>query len=354
MASEASRKKERDIRVVLEEGPQHEQTTLLECVHLLHNALPELDLEEVSTECTFLGHRFSAPLLVDSMTGGSQLSAKVNAAIARAVERLGLGMGLGSQKVGLQHPELEETFRVAREQAPSAFIAANIGGAQLAKGLSLDDVKRVVDMVKADALVVHLNPMQEALQVGGEPRYRGVLASLRELTKQLSVPVIVKEVGSGISPEVALKLQLAGVRAINVAGAGGTSWTAAEALKAQEQGDEEKARLGRLFWSWGIPTAASLILTRRAVSLPLIASGGLRNGLEVAKCIALGASMAGMARPALEAAMQGEEALSSFLGEVIKALKLAMFGVGAADLRALSQVKYVITPPLTHWVRPLG
>ncbi|MER3602083.1 MAG: type 2 isopentenyl-diphosphate Delta-isomerase [Nitrososphaerota archaeon] len=354
MASEASQRKERDIRVVLEEGPEHEQSTLLECVHLLHNALPELNFDEVSTECAFLGHRFSAPLLVDSMTGGSQLSAKVNATIARVIERLGLGMGLGSQKVGLQHPELEESFRVAREQAPTAFIAANIGGAQLASGLTLEDVKRIIDMVRADALVVHLNPMQEALQVGGEPRYRGVLAALRELTKQLSVPVIVKEVGSGISPDVAVKLQVAGVKAINVAGAGGTSWTAAEAIKAEEQGEAERARLGRLFWSWGIPTAASLILVRRAVRLPLIASGGLRNGLEVAKCIALGASMAAMAKPALEQALKGEEALASFLEHVLRALKLAMFGVGAPTVQALAQAKYVITPPLSHWVMPLG
>jgi isopentenyl-diphosphate delta-isomerase len=239
---------------------------------------------------------------------------------------------------------------VARKNAPNAFLIANIGGAQLAKGLSIDDALKIVKMIDADALVVHLNPLQELVQPEGEPRYRGVLAKIVELVKNMNVPIIVKEVGAGISREAAIRLEMAGVSAINVAGAGGTSWAGVEKLRADMVTDSKKAKLGELFWDWGIPTAASLVETRRAVKLPLIASGGLRNGLEVAKCIALGASMAAMAYPFLRAAAQSNDALFEFADLVLAELRSTMFLVGAADVNALAGSRYILTGALAQEV----
>jgi isopentenyl-diphosphate delta-isomerase len=272
----------------------------------------------------------------------------INGRLGELAEKYGFGMGLGSQRAGLKSEELAATYSIARKNAPNAFLIANIGGAQLAKGLTIDDARKIVKMIRANALVVHLNPLQELVQPEGEPRYAGVLAKIAELVKSMDVPVIVKEVGAGISREVAIKLEMAGASAINVAGAGGTSWAGVEKLRADMVKDSAKARLGELFWDWGLPTAASLIEVKRAVKLPLIASGGLRNGLEVAKCIALGASMAAMAYPFLRAAAQSREALFAFADTVLSELKSTMFLVGAKNVSALGSSRYILTGALAE------
>jgi isopentenyl-diphosphate Delta-isomerase len=207
-----------------------------------------------------------------------------------------------------------------------------------------------VNMIRANALVVHLNPLQELVQPEGEPRYKGVLAKISELAKTIDVPVIVKEVGAGISKEVAIKLEMANVSAINIAGSGGTSWAGVEKLRAEAAKDELKKHLGEVFWDWGIPTAASLIEVRHAVRLPLIASGGLRDGLEVAKCIVLGASMAAMAYPFLRTAAQSRESLFAFADIVLAELKSTMFLVGAKNIAALASSRYILTGMLAHEV----
>jgi isopentenyl-diphosphate delta-isomerase len=207
-----------------------------------------------------------------------------------------------------------------------------------------------VKMIRANALVVHLNPLQELVQPEGEPKYKGVLAKISELVRSMDVPVIVKEVGAGISREVAIKLEMARVSAINVAGAGGTSWAGVEKLRADMVKDRKKARLGEMFWDWGIPTAASLIEARKAVKVPLVASGGLRNGLEVAKCVALGASMAAMAYPFLKAAAQSREALFGFADSVLEELRSAMFLTGSTNIRALASSRYILTGALAQEV----
>ena len=344
------RKKE-GIDIPLQKNVQAKTTsTYLEYVRLVHNALPELDYEDIDTSMTFLGKRFSAPLIIDSMTGGTDEATIINGRLGELAEKYGFGMGLGSQRAGLKSEELAATYSIARKNAPNAFLIANIGGAQLSKGLTVDEAKRIVKMIRADALAVHLNPLQELVQPEGEPRYKRVLGQISELAKTIDVPLIVKEVGAGISKEVAIKLEMANVSAINIAGAGGTSWAGVEKLRAESLKDDLKKHLGEMFWDWGIPTAASLIEVRRAVKLPLIASGGLRNGLEVAKCIALGASMAAMAYPFLQTAAQSRESLFAFADTILTELKSTMFLVGAKNIAALASSRYILTGLLAHEV----
>lgn len=344
-------RKKDGIDIPLQKNVQAKSTsTYLEYVRLVHNALPELDYDDIDTTANFLDRKFSAPIIIDSMTGGTDEATVINGRLGELAERYGFGMGLGSQRAGLKSEELAATYSVARKNAPNAFLIANIGGAQLAKGLTIDEARKIVKMIKANALVVHLNPLQELVQPEGEPRYRGVLAKISDLAKTIDVPVIVKEVGAGISKEVAIKLEMAGVSAINVAGAGGTSWAAVEKLRAEAMNADTKRHLGEMFWDWGIPTAASLIEVRRAVKLPLLASGGLRNGLEIAKCIALGANMAAMAYPFLRAAAQSRESLFAFADTIISELKSTMFLVGARNISALASSRYILTGPLAQEV----
>ena len=325
-------------------------STYLEHVKLIHNALPELDYDDIDTSTGFLGHRFSAPIMIDSMTGGTDEATVINGRLGELAEKYGFGMGLGSQRAGLKSEELAATYSIARKNAPHAFLIANIGGAQLAKGLTIDEARKIVKMIQANALVVHLNPLQELVQPEGEPRYRGVLEKISDLAKTIDVPVIVKEVGAGISREVAARLEVAGVAAINVAGSGGTSWAGVEKLRADASRNELKSRLGEIFWDWGIPTAASLIEVRRAVKIPLIASGGLRNGFEAAKCIVLGAGMAAMAYPFLRAAAQSRESLFAFADTLLAELKSTMFLVGARNIASLASSRYILTGPLAQEV----
>ena len=344
-------RKKDGIDIPLKKNVQAKTTsTYLEYVKLVHNALPELDYDDIDTSTTFLGIKFAAPIIIDSMTGGTDEATVINGRLGELAEKYGFGMGLGSQRAGLKSEELAATYSIARKNAPNAFLIANIGGAQLAKGLTIDEARRIVKMIKANALVVHLNPLQELVQPEGEPRYKGVLAKISDLAKTIDVPVIVKEVGAGISKEVATKLEIAGVAAINVSGAGGTSWAGVEKLRAEAMNDIPKSHLGEMFWDWGIPTAASLIEVRRAVKLPLVASGGLRNGIEVAKCIVLGASMAAMAYPFLRAAAQSRESLFEFADTVLEELKSTMFLVGAKNIGALASSRHILTGALAQEV----
>ena len=238
------RRKEEGIDVVLKKEVQaREATTLLECVHLIHDALPESNMQELDLSVSFLGKRLNAPVIVDSMTGGAPKAASINGTLAQVAEEMGFAMGVGSQRAGLISGEMAGTYSIARKHAPSAFIFANIGGAQLAKGFSVKDAEKLVRMIEADALAVHLNPLQEVVQPEGETSFRGVLSAIRNLCRELSVPVIVKEVGAGISREVAIQLEHAGVKAVNVAGSGGTSWAGVEAHRASDRSIQSKVDL---------------------------------------------------------------------------------------------------------------
>ncbi|MBI2184892.1 MAG: type 2 isopentenyl-diphosphate Delta-isomerase [Thaumarchaeota archaeon] len=324
-------------------------TTFLEYVHLVHNALPELNLDEIDTSVTFLKHKFSAPVLIDAMTGGAAPLGKINGNLAIAAEQLSLGMVVGSQRAGLLSDEAADSYAVARRNAPNAFLAANIGGAQLAKGFPLEAARKLVDMIKADALVVHLNPLQELIQPEGEPLYKGVVGRISEFAEKIGVPIIVKEVGAGLSREAALRAEMAGASAVNVSGLGGTSWAGVEQIRAEEREVTDKASLGELFWDWGIPTAAALLEVTKAVRIPVLGSGGLRNGLDIAKCIALGATIGGMAWPMLKRAVISPEVLVEYVKALIGEIRGTMFLVGSRNVEELKRAGYVLTGPLADW-----
>jgi isopentenyl-diphosphate Delta-isomerase len=341
-----NRKKE-GIDIPLKKGAQaRTASTYLEFVRLVHNALPEIDYTDIETSCIFMDRRFSAPLIIDSMTGGTPEARKINERLGKLAQEYDIPMGLGSQRAGLKSEELASTYSVARKNAPHAFLIANIGGAQLSKGLTVSEVEKIVEMIRADALVIHLNPLQELIQPEGEPRYSGVLEQIAKLVMHLNLPVMVKEVGAGISREVASRLEMAGVSAINIAGSGGTSWAGVEKIRADAARNRIKIHLGELFWDWGIPTAISLIEAKRAVKTPIIASGGLRNGLEIAKCIALGADMCAMAYPFLLAAAQSLDNLFEYMNLLLAELKSTMFLLGSKNIEMLKSSRYILTGAL--------
>lgn len=337
------------LTIPLRENVQAKSTsTFLEYVMLIHNALPELDIDDVDTSTTFLNHRFNAPIIIDSMTGGTPEASIINARLAEVAEELNLGMGVGSQRAGLVSDALVESYAVARDKAPNAFLIANIGGVQL-KQLILDDIKKVIDMIKADALAIHLNPLQELIQPEGEPRFKGIYSRIAEVVKNVSIPVIVKEVGAGISREVAVKLELAGVKAINIAGAGGTSWAGVEKLRADNASNELKSHLGEMLWDWGIPTAVALLDAKSKVRTSIIASGGLRNGLDVAKCITLAADMCALAYPFLKHADESKESALKYAKILIEELRAVMFLTGSRSIKDLKSARYLLLSPLLDW-----
>jgi isopentenyl-diphosphate delta-isomerase len=324
-------------------------------VHLPHDALPELDRGAVRLDVDFLGHRLGAPLIISSMTGGTEHAAVINERLARLAERSGLAMGLGSGRVMLEDPTQERTFRLAREMAPNAFLFANIGAPQLVPqhgrpAYPPERVLRLVEVIEAQALSVHLNFLQECVQPEGDVNAAGVLAAIAMLVDASPVPVIVKEIGCGIGRRQAEALARIGVAAIDVAGQGGTSWALVEAARAEARGQQRKARLGRTFAAWGIPTPVAVCLAR-GVGRPVIASGGIRTGLDAARALALGADLVGVARPLLAAALEGEAALTEWVDAFIDELRTALFLTGSADLEALRGMRSIITGATADWLR---
>jgi len=313
-------------------------------VRLVHDALPECDMDGVSTAAQFLGHQFGAPLMIAAMTGGHAEATPINACLAAAAERFGLGIGVGSERAALEDPSLASSYRVVREAAPTAFVVANLGAVQL-RDHGSDWADRAVELIDADALAIHLNFLQEAIQPEGDHDATGCLAAIEALCDGAAYPVIVKETGNGISSEVARRLYGAGVSAIDTGGLGGTSWAVIEAVRARESNQCSNGRLqalGGAFRDWGIPTVASLIEVARCGG-PVIATGGVRTGLDVAKAIVLGADLAGMALPLLGPAMDGPEALDAALERVIDELRVAMFLTGSPEVPKLRRTRAIVT-----------
>jgi len=309
-----------------------ELTTGLEDYVFVHNALPELGLTDVDLATTFLGKRLRIPLLISSMTGGTSEAQRINYHLAEGAQAAGIAMGLGSVRAAIEAPDLVDTFRV-RHLAPDILLFANLGAAQLNAGFGLDECRRAVDLVEADALVLHLNPLQEALQVDGDTDWRGLLAKIEAVCHGLGVPVIAKEVGWGISARVACQLVEAGVTAIDVAGSGGTSWSQVEMYRAPT---EQRRRLCAQFAGWGIPTAKALVEVRAALpQVPLIASGGLRSGMDLAKVLALGADLGGLAGPFLKAANVSAQAVADLAAEIAGVLRVVLFCLGISEVQAL-------------------
>ncbi|MBI3159063.1 MAG: type 2 isopentenyl-diphosphate Delta-isomerase [Chloroflexi bacterium] len=335
-----SSRKSEHIRINLEEDVASGLTTGLERLHFIHEALPELDLNAVDTRVSLFGKSLAAPLFISSMTGGTPEAARINRTLAEAAQAAGIGMGVGSQRAAIEEPSLAETFQV-RKYAPDVLLFANLGAVQFNYGYGLEHCRRAVEMIQADALILHFNALQEAVQPEGDTNWAGLLKKVEAVCAGLGVPVIAKEVGWGFSGRTARRLLRAGVSAIDVAGAGGTSWSQVEMHRAQT---EFQRRLAAAFLTWGIPTAESIHQIRtEAPGLKILASGGLRSGLDIAKCIALGAEAGGMAGPFLKAASESLDAAVEAIRLTAREIQVTMFAAGAADIPALQNTL------LTEW-----
>jgi len=326
-------RKQDHIRINLEEDVDFRQlTTGLENYHFLHQALPDIDMAQVDPSISLFGKTLKAPLLISSMTGGTEQAQLINRILAEAAEISGIAMGLGSQRAAIEDPALADTF-VVRPIAPTAVLLANVGVVQLNYGYTVDHCQRAVDMIEADALILHFNALQEAVQPEGDLNFSGLLAKVEDVCQKLPVPVIAKEVGWGFSQDTIHHLINAGVSAIDVAGAGGTSWSQVEMYRADT---EIRRRVAATFVDWGIPTSEAVIAAKQATAnLPIIASGGLRNGLDIAKCIALGALLGGMAGPFLKAAVKSLDAVLEEIETAKTEIQIAMFMVGAGSIAEL-------------------
>ncbi len=329
--------------------------TMLEDVILVHQAFPGISLEEVNLRARFLGLDLKAPIMVTGMTGGTPELGKFNGTIASVVEELGLAMGVGSERIVIENPSSEESFRVVRKNAPTSPLVANVGMPQISRGYGLKELEKIVSVIEANALAVHLNVAQEVFQPEGETDYQEeVLGKLKDLSSQMGIPVILKETGCGLSMETVRKFSSYGFHNFDVSGQGGTSWIAVEKIRGERRGNW-KSESASLFSSWGIPTAASVVETRWADPTSfVVGSGGLRNGLDIAKAIALGADIGGFALPVLEASLEGRDAVKHFLSEVEFQVKVAMLMSGSRDVPSLKKASIVILGNLKGWMESRG
>jgi len=336
-ADATANRKSSHVDIVLNRKVDYSKSTGLEKYEFVHNALPEVNYDEIHTDCQFLSFSFSAPIIISSMTGGFKRAAYINSSLAEICKEMKIGMGVGSQRQALENTEYLESYRIVRKVSREIFVMSNIGAAQVANGLALENVRRILDMVEANAIAVHLNALQEFIQQEGDRNFRGVLDGISALVRNAGIPVIVKETGAGISAEVAGRLIDVGVSVIDISGAGGTSWAAIEMFRQSRQ------EIGKKFWNWGISTADALVQVnslpaRKKISI--ISSGGIRDGIDVAKSIALGADMCSAAQPFLKALERGGlRRLEKEVEVWIEELKGVMFLTGSRNLELLREAK---------------
>ena len=355
MKNQTRERKGDHIKICLEKDIQAKSiTTGFDDIFFVHRALPEINREKIDLSTRLFNHKFSAPIIVGAMTGGTSEAKKINKNIAEAVQELGLGMGVGSQRAAIEDAKLECSFAETRREAPTAFLIANIGAPQLVQGWRLDQAQIAINMIDADALAIHLNALQEAIQPEGETNYANALTKIREIAIGLNVPVIAKETGAGIAAEEAEKLEEASVKGIDISGAGGTSWAAVEYYRAKAALDGNGERLGQTFWDWGIPTAVSIFEVSNSVKIPVIASGGIRTGLDVAKSLALGSSFVSISAPILRPATQGVGQVKKALELIIEELKNAMFLTGSDNVKKLKKASLVVTGKTSQWLLVRG
>jgi isopentenyl-diphosphate Delta-isomerase len=328
-------RKAEHIRICLESDVQFQtRGSGFDRYQFTHSCLPELDYQEIDLTTKLLGKQLGAPILISSMTGGTAQAKEINHRLAEVAQEYKLAMGVGSQRVAIEQPQVADTFQV-RRIAPDILLLANLGAVQLNYRYDIEQCLRAVELLEADALILHLNPLQECIQPQGDTNFKGLLDRIATICDRLPVPVMIKEVGNGISAAMAQQLIAAGVSAIDVAGAGGTSWAKVESERAKTA---LQRRLGETFADWGIPTAECITTIRHiAPTLPLIASGGLRNGLDIAKAIALGADVGGLALPFLQAADLSTAAVSELVQILMAEIQTVLFCTGNANLTALQQ-----------------
>lgn len=348
-ASMTRRRKIEHIEICLDEEVQCQRPTMFEDIDFVHNALPEIDKDRIDLTTNFFGLRAGAPLIIAAMTGGHPQTKSVNMKLASAAEELNLPIGVGSQRAAVEDETLVDTFKIVRETAPSVPVIANIGATHVSAA------PKAVSMIDADILAIHLNPLQEAIQPEGDCNSEGALESIAAIVDSVDVPVIVKETGAGISGEVAKSLEEVGVAGIDVGGVGGTSWAGVEYYRALREEDDLKAQLGLEFWDWGIPTALSVLMVLDSTELDVIATGGIRSGLDVAKALALGSIAAGVARPLLRPAVYGS-ALDVIveLERILEGLKVAMYLTGSQKVEELSSKRLILTGKLVESLKSLG
>ncbi len=307
---------------------KHKRTGFEE-IELIHKALPQINKEEINITTEFLGKTLNAPIIITGMTGGHPASLTLNRELAHAAEELKIGLGMGSQRAAVENPELRSTYTIMRDTAPSTFIIGNIGAPQI------EYAEEAASMMDLDALAIHLNPLQEAIQPEGDVDASNQLYSIKEIIKTLDIPVIAKETGAGVNREDAINLADSGAAAIDVAGAGGTSWAAVETYRSKD------SSMGNLFWDWGIPTSVSTVEVLQSVNIPVISSGGIRSGLDAVKALALGADAVGLALPVLKEAYIGYEAVKNKIMKFIEELKVAMYLVGASDITDSKEIRLI-------------
>ncbi len=329
------------IKINLEQDIQSALTSGLENFRFIHEALPELDLNQIDMTLNLFGKKLNVPILISSMTGGTKEAGKINQRLAEAAQECRIAMGVGSQRAALEHPDQSSTFSITRKVAPDILLFANLGAVQLNYGYGIDECRKAVDMIQADALILHLNPLQEAVQDAGDTNFAGLAGKLEIISKKLEIPVIVKEVGWGISERTAKLLSNCGITAIDVAGAGGTSWSQVEMHRAP---DEFTRQLAATFVGWGIPTAESILNVKKAVpDMTIFASGGLKDGLDIAKCVALGATLGGMAGQFLKSAAISTDNVVEMTKLTKRQIEVTMFATGIGKLEDLTVEKLTKT-----------
>lgn len=358
MTDEVKQRKIEHVNIALGQDISVAQRANWNDVQLVHQALPEVDLDEIDTSVTFLGHALRYPIFISSLTGGHQDVISINRNLARAAEHYGLALGVGSQRAAIVNADVISSYTITREHAPNAYLIANIGAPQLIAQprhapFTIEQVEHAITMIGANALAVHMNSLQEATQPEGDRRAAGEAAALKTLASQVNIPVIAKETGAGVCREQALLLCSCGVSAIDVGGAGGSSMSAMEAARSKARGDERTRNIGLLFQDWGIATPVSIVEAGVA-HLPLISTGGVRNGLDMARALALGASLVGIGFPFLKAASESYEAVCELLETIVAELKVAMQLSGAAAIGQLQQTDIVVTGETRNWLTMRG
>ncbi|PTD93414.1 type 2 isopentenyl-diphosphate Delta-isomerase [archaeon SCG-AAA382B04] len=321
--------------------------TLLGDIKLLHNAVPEINKNSIDTETTFLDKKIDFPFIIPAITGGHPDLIEINKRLAKAAEEIKIGIGVGSQRAAIENPELEKSLKIVKEKAPNALKIANLGAPQLSKGYGVKEAKKAIEMIDADSLAIHLNFLQEAIQLEGDTEAKDVLGTIKKIKNKIKEPVIVKETGQGITRETAKKLKKTNIDAIDVSGIGGTSWPLVEKIRANNENIQRKKKLGDLFSSWGIPTAASIIEAN--IGPQIMASGGIRNGIDIAKSVVLGADCTGAATPLLEPATEDLESLKNKIKLFKEEFRLAMFLTGSKNIKQLKNTQFVLKGRLKNW-----
>lgn len=336
--NEVSDRKLDHINICLEENVEaRDKSTGFEDIDLIHEASPEISLEEIDLNSSLLGKKLDAPISICPMTGGHEKGRKINIALAEAAQELNIAFGVGSQRAAIENPDLEETYQV-REVAPDILLFGNLGVAQIIQDYNVEEARKAINMIQADALGLHFNSLQEAVQLEGDTNFEDAIEEVSKLTSKLEKPVYVKETGAGFNATIAKKFAKSGAEAIDISGVGGTSWAGVEALR-----NENRKKMGEIFWDWGIPTSVSTAEVSKSVDIPVISSGGIRTGLDAAKAIALGADVIGIGLPLFRESVKGKEEVVGWIKEFIQELKTAMFLTGCKNVDSLQKTPLSIT-----------